>query len=163
MNAPHLTAEQLIDYVHAELCELEDAAVHAHLAACAVCREEYDAEVRLSELLREHARARELELPPELAATIRDLAARPAHSPWIARWNGLLRPAFALPVAAAAAVGLYVGAHVLHDRSPAARIDAAYYLEDHASLATTAPFSDGMNEPSLLAAEVSGAPGAGNR
>ena len=35
----HLSTDLLVDYVHGELAPADDARAHAHLAACAACRE----------------------------------------------------------------------------------------------------------------------------
>lgn len=138
----HPTHEQFIDYLHSALSPAEDAAVHAHIDDCALCRSNYAAEVQLTELLRNQARAEERELPPMLKASIwqaiRELPASPLD-----RVRAWLRPAYAVPVAAALLIGLFFGSGYLHgsrDQVPA--IDAAYYLQDHAAMNGTVPFGD---------------------
>lgn len=154
----HPPTELLIDYLHGQLAPDEDAAIHAHLAECPTCREQHDAELHLSELLRAHARAQEREMPPQLAAQIRAAAAQRRPAQW--QWFSLaLRPIVAFPVAAAAALAIYFGfgAHGLHARSAGpATIDATYYLEDHLSLANSAAFAEGAVMPAVVATEQTG-------
>lgn len=136
----HLNNQLLIDYMHAGLDTEQDARVYAHLEACPACRAEYDAELALTDLLRSYAAADARELPSSVKAEIweRIRAARP--SPWGA-WGTWLRPAISLPVAAALALAAYFGTTYLGPQGTAP-IDAAYYLQDHAALDSTVPFSD---------------------
>lgn len=136
----HLNNQTLIDYMHAGLSPERDAHVYAHLETCPECRAEYDAELALTDLVRSFAAADTRELPSSVKAEIweRIRAARP--SPWGA-WASWLRPAVSLPVAAALALAAYLGTSYLgpHGIAP---IDAGYYLQDHAALDSTVPFSD---------------------
>lgn len=136
----HLKNETIIDYLHGALSPQEDATVLAHIEACEVCRAEFNAEAALTEMLRSYAAQEERELPPTLKAHIwsRIRAAQP--SPWdrIAAW---LRPAVAVPVAAAIALAAYFGTTYMTPPG-APSIEAAYYLQDHAALNSTIPFSD---------------------
>jgi predicted anti-sigma-YlaC factor YlaD len=136
----HLTQEQLIDYVHGALSPQIDAAIYEHLEACDQCRFEYDAELALTDLIRTHAAGEERELPPTLKAEIwsRIRSARP--SPW-SRLVERLRLSVAVPVAAAVAIAAYFGVTYLGPQG-APSIEAAYYLQDHAALNSTIPFSD---------------------
>lgn len=136
----HLANQTLIDYMHAGLAPEQDAHVYAHLESCAACRADYDAELALTDMLRTYAARETREMPSLVKAEIweRIRSARP--SPWrnVADW---LRPAVMLPVAAALAVGIYFGTSYLgpHGMAP---IDASYYLQDHAAINSTVPFSD---------------------
>ncbi len=136
----HLNNQILIDYMHAGLGPEEDARVYAHLEACSGCRAEYDAELALTDLVRSFAASDTRELPSSVKAEIweRIRAARP--SPW-GTWANWLRPAVSLPVAAALALAAYFGTSYLGPHG-AAPIDAGYYLQDHAALQSTVPFSD---------------------
>ncbi|MBV8148834.1 MAG: zf-HC2 domain-containing protein [Candidatus Eremiobacteraeota bacterium] len=158
----HPSSEKLIDYVHGELSPREDAAVHAHLAGCAGCSEAHADEVRLGELLREQARAEERELPPGFAARI---VATATSAPAPARWwrpATLFRPAFALPAAAMLAIALYLSFAVFNN-GPAktTTVDASYYIESHAALATDMPFAENASLPMSFASYDS-APPQGN-
>jgi anti-sigma factor RsiW len=146
----HPSSETLIDYVHRELPAHEDAAVHAHLASCAACSQAHDDEVRLGELLREHARSEERELPPGFSTRI--LAAAIAARPQ-APWWAVLRPAFALPAAAVLAIVLYLGFAVFHGPGKVTTVDAAYYIDSHAALATDMPFAEGASLPASFASD----------
>jgi anti-sigma factor RsiW len=142
----HLTNEKLIDYMHGALSPQEDAAVHAHMETCDLCRSEYDAEMLLSEMLRAQARREERELPPTLKAEIwqRIREAQPSAA---SRLFGWFRPAYAIPIAAAIALAAYFGPSVIGPHGAPA-IEAAYYLQDHAALNNTIPFSDhGSSSP----------------
>lgn len=140
----HLTNERLIDYLHHALAPDADAAVYAHLEQCAQCRSEYDAEASLSEALRAHARATERELPPTLKAGIWSEIRAERPNAW-QRFVSGFRPAVALPVAAVLAVGIYFG--VQSGGAGAPSIEAAYYLNDHAAMNSTTPFSDHNANP----------------
>jgi anti-sigma factor RsiW len=136
----HLNHEKLVDYMHGALSPQEDAAVYAHIEACDECRKELEAETALTEMLRSYAVREEREFPSTLKAEIwsRIRAAQP--SAWT-RLRDWLRPAVAVPVAAAIALAAYFG--TTHLNGPGApSIEAAYYLQDHAALNSTVPFSD---------------------
>lgn len=139
----HLTTEQLTDYMHGALLPEEDARTYAHLESCAQCRSAYDAEAALTEFVRAQAAAEERELPPTLKAAIWEQirAAQPSPASRLLAW---LRPAISVPIAAAIALALYFGPGLLHERSSVPAIDAAFYLQDHAALNSTIPFSDHM-------------------
>lgn len=136
----HLANEKLIDYMHGGLAPEEDARVYAHLESCPACRSDYDAELALTEMLRTYALHESRDLPSSVKAEIWDRirTARPSAVSRLTEW---LRPAVALPMAAAIALAAYFGTAYLGPR-PAAAIDAAYYLQDHESLNSTVPFGD---------------------
>lgn len=150
MNETHLTIEQLVEYLHGELSPKEDAAAHAHLAQCEFCSKAYDSEAALSGMLREHARAEEREMPAGLLARIHDAIEHEGSSSAWQRLATFLRPAVAVPVAAALAVGLYLGVHSLRGTLGAPTIDASYYVENHAALTATTPFADESAMPVML-------------
>lgn len=149
----HLTTETLIDYMHGALTPQEDAAVYAHLETCTQCRSEYDAETSLTEALRSYAAQSEQELPSSVKAEIwnRVREARPSA---LSRLRAWLRPAVAIPAVAVLAVGAYFGTSYLGTPG-APSIDAAYYLQDHAALNGTMPFSDRSINPVDLENESS--------
>lgn len=141
----HLRYDDLTDYLHAALPPERDAEIYAHLEQCAPCRSAYDAEVSLTEALRAHAGAEERELPGAVKAEIwnRIRAAQPSP---LARFGALWRPAIAVPVAAAIALAAYFGTTYVGPHG-APSIAAAYYLQDHAALGSTVPFSDRTLNP----------------
>jgi len=155
----HPTLEQLNDYVHGELPEQQDAAIHAHLSGCAPCAEAHETEVRIGEVLREHARAEERELPLGFAQRIVDTAvASESHrEPWWEAFTRVLRPAIAVPaiVALALIVYLAVAGSKQGAAVQSATIDAAAYLDNHAALATDMPFSETAMEPTAFASASS--------
>ena len=139
----HLSTEQLLDYLHKALAPEQDALVHAHLDECSRCHADYAAEVSISELLRNNAAAEERELPPMLKATIwqaiREATPTPAE-----RVRAWLRPVYAIPVVAALLLGAFLAPGYLRgaNTNQTPTIDAAYYLQDHAAMNSTVPFSD---------------------
>jgi anti-sigma factor RsiW len=136
----HLSTDTIVDYLHGGLPPQEDAAVHAHLDGCTACRAEYDAEAALTDLLRNYAANEERPLPPTLKAEIwsRVRASRPSL---LSQALGWMRPAVAIPIAAAIAIAAYFGTAYLGPRG-APSIQAAYYLQDHAAMNGTMPFDD---------------------
>jgi anti-sigma factor RsiW len=153
MNEMHLTQEELIDYLHGELTPSHDAAVHAHLAACSTCSRMHEAEVSLTELLRRHAHAEERELPPSVvSAIIQSIERRRSHGPW-GSLSGIFRPVLLVPTAAAVAAALYFGLSMMHKPLPATSINAAYYVDSHAALTATTPFSEDAPVPAVLTSD----------
>lgn len=148
MNDRHPSLDRLIDYLHDELSPSDDAAIHAHVSACAACSAARDREVALSELLRRHAAAAERDMPPGLRTAI--LANAQPGRPFARRWApaNLWRTVIGVPLAAAAALAIYV-ATTAPNASNAA-LDASSYVNYHAALSSTAPFQGG--EP--LAAQL---------
>ena len=150
MSEQHLSPETLLDYLHGELPAGEDASVHAHLAGCGECSDDYDSEASLTELIRGHYRAGERDLPQGVVVRIRDAVAA-SHVPWWRRLTSSLRP---LTVGTAIAAGLLFGTFLSlrtwHSHAQASTIDAAYYLDDHSSLAPTTPFGEGAALPESL-------------
>lgn len=150
MNQTHLTVEQLVEYLHGELSPEQDAAVHAHLAECDFCSKAYDSEAALSGMLREHARAEEREMPAGLLARIHDAIEREHSTPAWQRLAALLRPVVAVPAVAGLALVLYFGVTSLRGSLGTPKIDASYYVENHAALTATTPFADESAVPVML-------------
>ncbi len=150
MNQTHPTPEQLVDYLHGELPDVQDAAIHAHIAECPSCAQARDAELQLTELLRGHARAEERDLPAGVLAGIRSSVERaPAPTLW-ERMQAAFRPAVLVPAAATLAVLLYFVLSAHHSKAVASPIDASYYVQSHAALTATTPFSEESAMPTLL-------------
>jgi anti-sigma factor RsiW len=150
MMNEHPNKEDFIDYLHHELPPEADAKMLLHLQACPGCARRYDDEARLSETLKVYARATERELPQGVSLLIRERIARETRGSWTERMAALLRPAVAVPVAAALAVAIYFGYNAAHSTPPMRTIDAAYYLNDYESLARIVPFGEGSVVPSQL-------------
>ena len=137
----HLTNDQLIDYVHGGLPPAEDAAVLSHLESCTQCADEYATEVRVSEILREHAAREEREMPSTIKANIWQLI-RQAQPSYGSRLRAWLRPVYLVPAAAVIAVAAIFGPTYLGHHEAPLLIDAAYYLQDHAAMNGSIPFGD---------------------
>jgi anti-sigma factor RsiW len=153
MNQTHPSIEHIIDYLHGELAPAEDAAMHAHLAACRSCDERRAEEVALTETLRAHARAGELELPAAVITRIHHgVERRSASSAW-ERLRAGFRPIFVLPAAAAIAAAVYVGVDVWRGAATPTVVDAAYYVENHAAMAATTPFADDAPSSAMLTSD----------
>jgi len=144
---PHFSHDQLIDYVHGELSPSDDAVLQQHLGDCAACRALYQEEVRISESLRSYARATEREMPAGIRNALFDAIERPAPS-WQERLVVWLRPAITVPVACALIIAGIAGYETT--RPPGTTIDAVYYLDDHAALTSSVPFSEGNPVPAAL-------------
>lgn len=136
----HLRNETLVDYMHGALTPQEDAAVYAHMETCEACRREFEAEAALTEMLRSYSAQTERDMPGTLKAEIWNRVRDAQPSAW-SRLREWLRPALAVPVAAVLAVAAYFGTTYLGPRGAPA-IAADYYLQDHAALNNTVPFSD---------------------
>lgn len=136
----HPNSDILLDYIHGELSPAEDASVYAHIEECEPCRTEYQAEVALGEMLRADAAREERELPSSVKAEIwrRVREGRPSAWSRAAAW---MRPAVAIPLGAALAIAAYFGSSYIGPHG-APSIDASYYLQDHAAMNSTIPFSD---------------------
>jgi predicted anti-sigma-YlaC factor YlaD len=129
----HLSPDLLVDYLHGELAPEDDALAHAHLSACAECRGAYDLEASLTEAIRSAAKADEREMPSLISAFVweRVRAAQPGPFARVAGW---LRPAIALPVAAALVLGGWFASPYAHPGNKP-RVDVMYYLQTHAAQA----------------------------
>ncbi|GAC1441023.1 MAG: hypothetical protein NVSMB59_00090 [Vulcanimicrobiaceae bacterium] len=146
----HLTSDQVIDFVHGELTPQNDALVHAHLSSCATCRTETDAELALRDMLRRAAFADEREMPSSIKAAVWEeiRAAKPGP---FAALGALLRPAFALPIAAVLLVGGYFVSPLGH---PDVRhtVAATYYLQAHAAQSSRGPLAERSTSTGIDAA-----------
>ena len=128
----HLNIDTIIDYLHGELPPAADALTHAHLQACGPCRSEYEREASLSESLRVAARNEERELPPAVKAAVWQ-AVRNERPSLSLRLAAFLRPAIALPTAAALVLVTYFASPLSHSQHATRSVDAMYYLEQHAA------------------------------
>ena len=149
MNETHPSIDQIVDLLHGELPAADEAAMHAHLAGCPQCEERRNEETAITQTLRAHALATELELPPALVARIRTEIARAAQPSWRQRVRLFFRPIVLLPVAAAAALVIYLRFSAGHSAVSPTPIDAAYYVNEHAALAAKAPFADNVPPATL--------------
>jgi len=157
MNNEHLDTDTLIDYLHRELPPGQDATVMQHLNACVQCRAQYDEQARLTESLRAYGQATEREIPAGVVARIWDAVEKEHAAPTLLeRLSGWMRPAIAIPVGALLALALYFGAIAPRMAGTTAIIDAAYYLDDHAALTSTVPFSEGNVVPASLENDETG-------
>jgi predicted anti-sigma-YlaC factor YlaD len=153
----HLDRETLVDYLHGALEPETDAAVFAHLEACAPCRVLREEEAALGEALRRAARGGELELPSLVRARVWDAVRRERPSPSIRllTWWG---PRLAVPVALATALAAYLGVPAIRSGSlDAPRITASYFLDEHSAVAQTNPLGPGV-APTVFGPEVSTTP-----
>jgi anti-sigma factor RsiW len=141
----HLDRETLIDYLHGALEPETDATVFIHLEACSPCRALRDQEASLGEALRRAARGAELELPALVKARVWDAVRRERPSlatRLLTGWG----PRLALPVAAALALGIYLGVPAIRGGQIASApgITAAYFLDEHNAEVQLNPLGPGM-------------------
>ena len=142
MTTPHYDRENLIDYLHGALEPDADAAVFAHLESCTACDAVHAEEAAFGEALRSAARAEELEFPSLVKARVWD-AIRHEKPSWLEHlraWG----PRLAVPVAAAIALGAYLGAPVWRNSLQPIGVTAGYYLDEHNAEAQQNPFGPGM-------------------
>jgi anti-sigma factor RsiW len=137
----HYDSDVLDDYLSHELAPEADAAVHAHLEACADCRAAHEQAVALRDWIRAAAHAEEREMPAGISARVWSQIRTPA--PTMAdRLRALWRPLIAIPVGALA-VGLAFAFGPLRQSGvPPLRVAAAYYLDAHNAQAAENPFAD---------------------
>ena len=100
----HYESDVLDDYLSHELAPEVDAAVHAHLEACADCRAAHAQAVALRDWIRAAAQAEEREMPAGISARVWAQIRTPAPT-MLDRVRALWRPLVAIPVGALA-VGL---------------------------------------------------------
>jgi predicted anti-sigma-YlaC factor YlaD len=134
----HYDQDLLTDYLHGALDPATDAAVFAHLEACAECRAARDAEAAIGDALRTAARAEELELPAMVRARVWE-AVRRQKPTLLDRLRSPWGPAIAVPIAAAVALAAYFGTPVLRGAGTPPGIAASYYLDQHNAQATQNP------------------------
>jgi predicted anti-sigma-YlaC factor YlaD len=147
----HFTDDELIDYLHNEVTDAVDARIHAHLAHCGDCSARYDAEASVGELLRASALADERPFPSIIKAGVWAAIRASAPTP-LERLRAFLRPALAIPLAAAFALLLYLGVPVFRgDRASSPTVAAAYYFEEHAAEGLENPLADHVNTNATLA------------
>jgi anti-sigma factor RsiW len=152
VNEMHVSPETIMDYLHRELALEEDASVHTHLSACAACKAEYDAQASLTEVVRAHARLEERDLPPRVVAAVRDRLEHMRATPaWFMQLAAALRPIIAVPVAAALVLAAAIGFTSVRLNAHGPTVTAAYYLDDHAALASRVlPFAQSSTVPETL-------------
>jgi predicted anti-sigma-YlaC factor YlaD len=137
----HYNADTLDDYLHGALGPERDAAIHAHLEACAPCCTLYDEAAQVRDWLRAAARAEEREFPSLIKARVWEaVRSLPPPVSFADRLRALWRPMIAVPVAAAIAIFAYVGVPGTHGQAPG--VAATYLLEEHAALASDNPLAD---------------------
>ncbi|HTJ25612.1 MAG TPA: zf-HC2 domain-containing protein [Candidatus Limnocylindria bacterium] len=154
----HLDRETLIDYLHGALEPETDAAVFVHLEACGSCRALREEEADLGEALRRAARTEELELPSLVRARVWDAVRRERPSLAMRVLTGW-GPRLAVPVAAALALGVYLGVPAIRSGSisNAPGIAASYFLDEHNAEAQTNPLGPGI-APTVYGPEASTTP-----
>ena len=137
----HYDRDTLTDYLHGALEPGADAAVFAHLEACAACAAVSEEESALTEALRTSARSEELEFSSMIKARVWD-AVRHEKPSWAARLRGW-GPRVAVPVAAVLAIAAYLGTPALHPL-PVAGVEASYFLDEHNAESQQNPFGPGV-------------------
>jgi predicted anti-sigma-YlaC factor YlaD len=148
----HFTDDDLIDYLHNEVTDAVDAKIHAHLGVCRYCRDRYDAEASVGEMLRSSSLAVEREFPSIIKAGVW-AAIRSAEPTFLERVRAFVSPALAVPLAVTVALLLYLGVPIVRgDRATASpTVAAAYYFEEHAAEGLENPLADHVNTTATLA------------
>jgi anti-sigma factor RsiW len=151
MNDAHLTAEEIVDYLHGELPVTKDAFVAMHLAQCRACADARDAEVALTEMVRAVAYTQERAVPSAVTSSIRAAAERRPRP--ASRFSWFARPAVALPVALAAGVLIWLGMRATIVNQPKTTITADYLVGHHAMFSAITPFADDAPIPPAFASD----------
>jgi anti-sigma factor RsiW len=137
----HYDLETIDDYLHGELDEARDAAVHAHLETCATCRARYDETASVRDWLRAAAEAEARDFPSLIKAQVWDTVRAAKPGP-LAFLRGGWRPWLAVPVAAALAFAAYVELPAFHAAPPPAGVAASDLLLEHAAHMADNPLAD---------------------
>lgn len=141
MNQMHPSVERIVDYLHGELSPAEDAVIYAHFAACPECDAKRTEELAITDALHAYARSTERDMPAGLATRIRAAAVRSQPGAW-QRFVEAFRPVVMVPAAVAVALAIYIGYNSWNRAAAPPRIQAAYYVNNHAAMAASAPFGD---------------------
>jgi anti-sigma factor RsiW len=142
----HYDLETIDDYLHGELDEARDAAVHAHLETCVPCRAAYDENATIRDWIRTAADAEEREFPGQISARVWETVRAVKPGPFAFLHTGW-RPLVGLPVAAALAFALYLG-HPFAHGGPQPGIAASDLLLEHDAQMADNPLADhGMVVP----------------
>jgi anti-sigma factor RsiW len=136
----HYDLETIDDYLHGELDEARDAAVHAHLETCAPCRRAYDETAAIRDWVRAAADAEEREFPALIKARVWETVRAAKPGPLAFLRTGW-RPWLGVPVAAALALALYVGHPLAHNGSSPGIAASDLLLEHDAQMADN-PLAD---------------------
>jgi len=137
----------IADYVHHQLDAADDAAVYEHVGNCPACRAELDAQIQLTESLRE-AFGQDREFPSSIAAQVRQfMHAVPSPSAWD-RLRSALRPAIVAPAAAVILVAAILGYDASHRPAPA--LSSEYFVREHIAQTIGSPSSDAAWSAYLL-------------
>ena len=137
----HYTADILDDYLSGELEPENDAAVHAHLEACADCRGLHEQAAALRDWMRAAALADEREFPESIRARVWAELRASAPSP-LQRLRAYWRPLIAFPVGAAVAAAVAFGIIGPRTNTAPLRVAATYYLQAHNVQAAANPLAD---------------------
>jgi anti-sigma factor RsiW len=135
----HYDLETLDDYLHGELDEARDAAVHAHLETCPACRAAYDETATVRDWLRAAAAADEREFPSPIKAYVWETLRAAKPGPFAFLRTGW-RPWLAVPLAGALAFAVYVERPHMHAAGPG--IAASDLLLEHDAQMADNPLAD---------------------
>ena len=135
----HYDEETLDDYLHGELEDERDAAIHEHLEGCNDCRKLYNEITAVRDALRASPLAVEREMPPTIKAQVWETIRNAPPSP-LERVRMLWRPVLLVPLAAVMALVVYFAPPLRTGAQPA--VTAAYLLEEHAAGTAVNPLAD---------------------
>jgi len=135
----HYDHETIDDYLHGELDEARDAAVHAHLDTCPACQAAYDETATLRDWIRTAAAADERDFPSPIKAYVWERLRDAKPGPLAFLRTGW-RPWLAVPVAAALVFAAYVERPAVH--APAPGIAASDLLLEHDAQMADNPLAD---------------------
>jgi anti-sigma factor RsiW len=146
-----------VDYERGELDAARDAAMHAHLTACADCHAEWQADLALVDSLR--ASVEDREFPTSILAGVRQAMHAEQSPSFLFRLRLMLRPVVAAPIAAALVVaGVFIGYQ--HSRTPQPVMTGMDYVREHVAQTANMPSTDRTWSTYILTSENAGTAGS---
>jgi len=144
----NLCRELLTDYIHGELDPARDAAVHGHIQSCVDCRNEWQAEVELTESIR-GAMGEERDLPMAVVVGVRHAMRGQTAPGMLEKLRAALRPAILGPAAAAVllVIGIVRYDQVQHATSA---LSSSYFVRQHVAQTIGSPSNDRAWDAYLL-------------
>jgi anti-sigma factor RsiW len=128
----------LVDYERGELDAARDAAMFEHLHACPACHAQWQADLAVVESLR--ALLPEREFPTAVLAGVRQAIHAQREPSILERLRVALRPAIALPVAAAVVIA--GGVLGVRHSPPQPTLPGMYFVREHVAQTAGMPSSD---------------------
>lgn len=128
----------LVDYERGELDAARDAAMFEHLQACPACHAQWQTDLAVVESLR--TVLPEQEFPTAVVAGVRQAIHAQREPSFAERLRAVLRPAIALPVAAA--ILIVGGVLEVRHSAPQPALPGMFFVREHVAQTAGLPSSD---------------------